>query len=148
MSLMLGNQYFMARKYSEALKELAEYFNHNPQDKGTHRKLIICYAMAGKLNSALNLFLSLVSSDIDFILEADPIHDDCPCPEIVYDLENDLKYDRKSSSYFKNLGVLWLYCDLNKSIENFEKAIEMDKNDPTIKSILTHLNAKKNSIKK
>ena len=144
---MLGNQYFMARKYSEALKELAEYFNHNPQDKGTHRKLIICYAMAGKLNSALNLFLSLVSSDIDFILEADPIRDDCPCPEIVYDLENDANYDKNSPANFKNLGILWLYCDLNKSIENFEKAIEMDKNDPTVKSILTHLNAKKSSIK-
>jgi tetratricopeptide (TPR) repeat protein len=145
---MLGNQYFMARKYNEALNELAEYFNHNPQDKSTHRKLIICYAMAGKLNSALNLFLSLVSSDIDFILNADPIRDDCPCPEIVYDLENDINYDKDSPAYYKNLGVLWLYCDLNKSIENFEKAIEMDKNDPTVKSILTHLNAKKSSIKK
>ncbi|MBL1211746.1 MAG: hypothetical protein D8M61_00190 [Ignavibacteriae bacterium] len=145
---MLGNQYFMARKYNEALKELAEYFNHNSHDKSTHRKLIICYAMSGKLNSALNLFLSLVSTDIDFILEADPIQDDCPCPEIVYDLENDINYDKDSSAYYKNLGVLWLYCDLNKSIEKFEKAMELDNNDPTVKSILTHLKAKKSSIKK
>ena len=126
MSLMLGNQYFMARKYEEALIELSDHYKDNPDDKTTQRKLIICNAITGKLDRALEIFISLVANDVDFILDSDPIRDDCPCPEVVFELEDDLTIDKNSADYYKNLGMLWLYCDLHKSIEQFEHSLELE----------------------
>jgi len=78
MSEMLGNQYFMARNYFAALSELEKVFEKNPTNKSLKRKLIICYTQTNDLEKALILFNELVEEDIEFIIEADAIKDDCP----------------------------------------------------------------------
>src|SRR5574340_573758 len=92
MSEMLGNQYFLSRKYCEALRELEESLLKNPSNKSIKKKLIICYVMAGKVYTALELFEQLITEDIYFIINTDPILDDCPCPEIIYEIENSSVY--------------------------------------------------------
>lgn len=135
---MLGNQYFMARNYFAAISELEEVFEKNPSNKSLKRKIIICYTQTNDLKKALILFNELVEEDINFIIDADPIKDDCPCPELVKELDNP-----HSTPYFAdkfdNLvcqGIIWLYCDVTKSYEFFKEARQLNDRNQIINSIL------------
>lgn len=119
MSEMLGNQYFLSRKYSEAINELEETLQKYPTNKSAKKKLIICYVKTGKIFTALGLFEELVMEDVDCIINTDPILDDCPCPEIIYEIENMVAYQDENEKAVA-LGMLWLYCDLDSSINHFE----------------------------
>ncbi len=120
MSEMLGNQYFLARKFCEALTELEEALNKDLFNKSIRKKLIICYLKTNRLDKALKLFIQLINEDIDIIINTDPILDDCPCPEIIYELENTLEAEDTNERNIA-LGILWLYCDLSTSIKYFSK---------------------------
>ena len=139
MSEMLGNQYFMARNYARAAEELEQVLIKDPANKPVRRKLIICFNQTGNIRRALEIFLSLIKDDIDFIINTDPVDDDCPCPELVYDLEKQARPEAESVEYHLKLGMLWLYCDLRKSIEHFEKAGELEPDNPDVKKVLTIL---------
>ena len=81
----------------------------------------------------MDVFHSLVIEDVSFIVSADSVLDDCPCPEILND------YDRTHTfidSYEFNLshGILWLYCDESKSIQYLKKALEDSPNKEKLKA--------------
>jgi len=120
---MLGNQYFMARKYKEAVRELELVYLADTLNKSVRRKLIIAYAETGKLKKSLEIFVSLVKEDVEYIINADPIFDDCPCPEIVNKLETSPKENisPESNLYF---GILWLYCDSKISLKFLKNALK------------------------
>jgi len=139
MSEMLGNQYFLARKYSLAASKLEDALTKQPMNKGIRRKLIICHVQQGKLDRAQELFAELVETDVAFIVNSDPIRDDCPCPELVYDIERQLDDHKDSTDYLLKLAILWLYCDLKKSIQLFTQYQNLGINNLTIKKILNHL---------
>ncbi len=129
MSEMLGNQYFMARKFSLAETELIEFISRNESNKPARKKLIICLTQTGKIEKALKIFNKLIEEDIEFIIKTDPIKDDCPCPELVTKLESENKVAYSISELYTVLGMLWLYCDVNDSLKNFELAkIHLPKN--------------------
>jgi len=142
MSEMLGNQYFMARKYKDAVKELEPIYLKNPINKSIRRKLIVGYTQTGKLINALELFNSLVQEDVGYIIKADPIDDDCPCPEIVKQLRVSSKEISSPDINIYN-GILWLYCDPKISLEFFNNAlIDFPENEglkKSIKVITNHL---------
>lgn len=139
MSEMLGNQYFLARKFCEALTELEEALNRDPLNKSIRKKLIICYIKTNQLDKAVTHFIHLIKEDVHFIINTDPILDDCPCPEIIYELENTLE---TKDAIERNiaLGMLWLYCDLSISIKYF---LELPPSDE-IRFILNKLNESNN----
>lgn len=118
MSEMLGNQYFLARKFCEALNELEEAYLKDPRNKSIKKKLIICYIKTNQIDRAFSHFLELCKDDINFIINTDPIIDDCPCPDIIFELENAINSedpDKKNLS----LGMLWLFCDVTISLKYF-----------------------------
>ncbi|OQX96065.1 hypothetical protein B6I21_02205 [candidate division KSB1 bacterium 4572_119] len=133
---MLGNQYFLARKYSLAAIELEKALGKDPANKSIRRKLVICRIQSGKIQQALELFSSLIDEDVAFIMDADPILDDCPCPELVYDFEKQLNDNKKSLECNLKLAMIWLYCDIEKSILYFNKSLELLPDDPEIKRVL------------
>jgi len=139
MSEMLGNQYFLARKYSLAADELEKALSKNPPHKGIRRKLIICEIQKGDIKRALDLFVSLVEEDVAFIIDADPILDDCPCPELVYDMEEQFSDNKSSLDYHLKLAMIWLYCDVNKSMHYFNLSLGMTNEKNAIKKIISHL---------
>jgi len=139
MSEMLGNQYFLARKYSLAADELEKALSKNPTHKGIRRKLIICEIQKGDINRALDLFVSLVEEDVAFIVDADPILDDCPCPELVYDMEEQFNDNKESLDYHLKLAMIWLYCDVNKSLHYFNLSLGMNSENDLIKKIKNRL---------
>jgi hypothetical protein len=139
MSEMLGNQYFMARNYVRASTELEKALLSSPTSKPVRCKLIICYAQTGNLEKSFDLFISLCHEDVDFIIGMDSIEDDCPCPDILPELEKDFKQNKNSFDFLITLGILSLYCEFSKSINYFSMAHKLDKNNSKVKYILSLL---------
>lgn len=132
MSEMLGNQFFMARNYPSAQKELEEVFLKDPRNLSIKKKLVICYTQTGKFNEAIKLFAELVNENIEFIINTDPELDDCPCLELIDKIENYNHQDETSYNQILVLAIIWLYCDKIKSLEYFKKLHELKPNDPLI----------------
>ena len=142
MDEMLGNHYFLSRNYARASELLEKALRVDPKTKPMRRKLIICFAQIGQVDKALKIFLSLIKEDIDFVINTDPVDDDCPCTELVYELERGKSNNIESIDFTLILGMLWLYCNLNKSIEYFQQAAGADTNNATVKSILLLMKAR------
>ena len=94
----------------------------------------------------LILFTNFISENIDKIIETDPIKDDCPCPELVHNFEHLTTHGSESFTTYQTLGILWLYCDINKSIEYFKKALELKPKDEKANAILILVNKKLDEI--
>lgn len=137
MSEMLGNQYFMVRRFSEAEKVFEEILNEDCSNVVAKKKLIVCYINNGKIKQAIELFYEVIKEDITIITSTKIIDDDCPCPEIITKFENltepELSYQKK----LEILGMLWLYCDYYKSIQHFEKLKEFNPNEKIYSDILS-----------
>lgn len=139
---MLANQYFMARRYQDALPILEQVILSQPENITAKKKLIICLAQNCKADRCLKLFYELIRTDINSILNTDPERDDCPCPELIYDYENSARQYDDLNERTILLGVLWLFCDLEMSIKYFKKAIEADRENQMLNSIYTILTSK------
>jgi len=135
MSEMLGNQYFLARNFSEAAKNLQYALDLNPLNKPARKKLIISYSQIGELQKALTIFYNLILEDIDCIINTDPVGDDCPCPELVTHYGTILPYEENSTDLKLMLGMLWLYCDAKKSLSFFKSVEKIKPEDKRIKTI-------------
>jgi len=146
MNEMLGNQYFMARNYLGAASVFQEVLKSDPNNISARKKLIIAFTQIGKFTQAVDLFSEFIIENIDNILETDPIKDDCPCPELVHNLETAIKRGNESFTTYQTLGILWLYCDIAKSIEFFEKALSLKPKDEKVNGILIILNKKLSKI--
>ena len=141
MNEMLGNQYFMVRRYCDALAEFEEAYRKDPSNKPIRKKLIICFIKTNRIEKAFKLFTKLVEEDLEFILNTDPILDDCPCPEIIYELEYSIETNNQDKKNLA-LGMLWLFCDMKNSIKYF---LELP-SDEIIGSLLNKLNEKQNQF--
>ncbi len=139
---MLGNQYFMARNYLGAADVFQNVLLEEPKNLNATKKLIISLTQIGKYSKAFDLFTNFINENIDFILNTDPIKDDCPCAELVTNLETKNKFGNESITSLETLGILWLYCDINNSIQYFEKALVLNTNDPKLNSVITILRKK------
>lgn len=139
MSEMLGNQYFLSRRYCEAIAELEIALAKGPANKSVKKKLIICYVKTCKLDKALELFEQLINEDIFCIINTDPVLDDCPCPEIIYEFEcSDIYSDGKGKELA--LGILWLYCDVGNSILYFQTLSKSNQRFQNILHIIESIN--------
>ncbi len=139
---MLGNQLFMARNYPSAARHLEKALQVHPGNKAIRRKLVICYTQTRETERALDVFLSLIEDDIDYIINTDPVSDDCPCPEIVFNLEDELHGMETAFRDNLVLGMLWLYCDTERAWEYFHKALAQRPDNPKIKSALAIIKAR------
>ena len=143
---MLGNQYFMARHYLDAAKVFQNVLKNEPDNINARKKLIISLTQIGKFTKAVDLFSHFIGDHIDRIIETDPIKDDCPCPELVHNLEHLTQHGSESFTTNETLGILWLYCDIHKSVEYFKKAVELKPKDEQVNAILMILNKKLNEL--
>ena len=139
MSEMLGNYHFLIRNYQSAIIELENVQPSSPDYKKACKKLIICYSQTGQLQRAFNLFCALVEEDINFIIHTDPEKEDCPCPELVTGLEVNSKKNFNVYELNIELGMLWLYCNAEKSLDYFRRAYQIKKTDARLKSIITQI---------
>lgn len=146
MSEMLANRYFIARKFDLALPVFEEELAKGNNDIAIKKKLIICYGALGQIDKAFELFFELVNKDPFVIINTDPYWDDCPCPEMIKHWEKTTGRKEFSPREYLILGMLYLYCDLDKSIEYLQKALDYDEYFLKINSVLRILrNARKTS---
>ncbi|NOX67155.1 MAG: tetratricopeptide repeat protein [Chlorobi bacterium] len=145
MSEMLGNQYFMARNYVNAIRELEPVYMKDPQNKPVRRKLIICYVQTRIFDKALDVFHSLVKDDVSFITSADSVLDDCPCDELLGEYDETHNF---TDEYEFNLshGMLWLYCDANKSFKYLKKAFKMSPHNEKLKKSIKIIDKYRKSV--
>jgi tetratricopeptide (TPR) repeat protein len=147
-SEMLKNKYFLARNYSGAAQNLQYVLSQNPINKSARKKIIICYTQTGEIEKAFENFYTLVQEDINFIINTDPVADDCPCPELVTKYGKMFPYENESYHMKLMLAMLWLYCDANKSYGFFKEIAETDIVDLRIKEVLTLIEKNMESINK
>jgi tetratricopeptide (TPR) repeat protein len=139
MSEMLGNRYFIARKYNKAAEQLEEALSDSNDPRKIKKKLIICYIEAGKTKKALRLFCDLLLIDPDLIINTDPYHEDCPCPELVVSREKSTEIGQMTAEDLEGLAMLYLYCDVERSLYYFRKALAESKNKKIITSIIKRI---------
>ncbi len=141
MSEMLANSYFISRNFSKALPLFEEELQAGLASDKIKKKLIICYLAVGRVNDAFRLFYEMVSRDPDIIIKTDPYWDDCPCPEMVKDYERK-KESLHTSQEFLTVSMLYLFCDLGKSVYYLKKAANLEPNNLKISSLLQRLQNK------
>ena len=135
-SEMLGNKYFLARKYKNAAENFQHTLQTDPINKSVRKKLIICYTQIGQIQKALENFYMLVKEDVNFIIETDIAADDCPCPELIDKYGSVFPYEKDSFDMKLMLAMLWLYCDAKKSLEFFKRVLVEKPGDSRIKDIV------------
>ena len=135
-SEMLGNQYFLAKKYASAASNFIQTLLENPQNKSVRKKLIICYTQTGDINKALDVFVELIKEDMDFVTNTDIKEDACPCPEMIAKYGTILPYESNSTDLRIMLSILWLYCDAEKSYEFFKSLLDENIENEKISSVV------------
>lgn len=141
MSEMLANHYFHSRNYASAQPLYETILTQKPAEKPLRRRMVICYLQTGAIRKALDIFTALVLEDADFIINTHAIDDDCPCPELIAETEKQIS-DALSPAMVLRLGMLWLYCDISKSVHYFEQALHQNPDQWEIVQILASLRPK------
>ncbi len=139
---MLGNKYFLARKYKNAAENFKHTLQTDPINKSVRKKLIICYTQIGQIQKAFENFYMLVKEDLNFIIETDIVADDCPCPELIEKYGNVLPYEKDSFDMKLMLAMLWLYCDAKKSLDFFKRILVEKQVDSRIKEVVSSIERK------
>jgi tetratricopeptide (TPR) repeat protein len=139
MSEMLANHYFLIRNFISAKSIYERILEKDSLNKSVKKKLTICYVTTGEVDKALNLFIKQIEDDIDFMIAADIRSDDCPCPGLISEIENQGKLYKNEIEKTVALGILWLCCGLEKSIEFFKKAEIIDPKEERFQAITSIL---------
>ena len=136
MSEMLGNHYFISRNFFLAEKTYEKLHIYNSSNPKVLKKLIICYTQTHKIGKALQYLLVLMAKDMSTILENNRNDEDCPCNDLIFNIENDeIKYSTEEEKYTA-LAILWLYCNHKTSLNYFQMALnENPQNRNLIKMI-------------
>lgn len=140
---MLGNQFFLVRNYARAAEMLEKALLVRRGDKQLRRKLIICYTQLGEVEKALTYFCDLIEEDLDFIIHIDPVEEDCPCPDLVHNMERLRRQNRESFDFAVIMGILYLYCDQKKSLVYFRKAQALNPQNPYLTRVMEVIEPRK-----
>jgi len=145
---MLGNKYFLARNYKGAAENFQHTLQTNPINKAIRKKLIICYTQIGQIQKAFDSFYKLVKENINFVIETDLVAEDCPCPELIAKYGTVLPYESGSSDLKLMLAMLWLYCNVTKSLEFFKQVLLENTGDSRIQEVVLLIEEKIKSTNK
>lgn len=118
---MLANQYFMMRRYPEAMEIFEKIYSAKKNTVKITAKLILCLIYCKNIDKAFNLFIENLSNDPLIFLNAALKNEDCPCNDLIKKIENEFLLIEAKEEKDIALGILWSYCDINKSIEILEQ---------------------------
>lgn len=139
MNEMLGNQYFLSKRFNEATTQFERALLFNPQNYGVKKKLIVCYIQQKEFRLALKIFSDLISENVGAILNYDSDNVDCSCRDVIKEIEN-------SSSKLNDteretmLGILWMYCDKVKSQKYFDSLSKREPQNLLYKKVTKIIN--------
>lgn len=135
---MLGNHYFLSRNYLQAIDAYTNAFGYNyPQE--VQKKIIICHIAQRNIKIAQHYFLKILRENPLIIINNKIKEEDCPCPELVESLEKNFNSSRSTDDII-NLGMLWLFRDMDKSLKYFEEAQEIEPENKFLNDVIGHIN--------
>jgi tetratricopeptide (TPR) repeat protein len=140
MSEMLANQYFMIRKYSLAKEEYEKLLTDKETDDKLLKKLIVCYVVSNELEKAFHLFFELIKKDPYIIINTKLEDEDCPCHEIIPQIQNDQILFNDKEEKNLALGILSLFCNKNDSLNYLNKLSKEIYNQQKIKEAVQIIN--------
>ncbi|HCY75628.1 MAG TPA: hypothetical protein DHV28_06875 [Ignavibacteriales bacterium] len=126
---MLGNHYFQLKNFILAEDTYERLLPAELANLKVKRKLIICYTQTNKLSKALQLLIDLIEQDSSTIIQFNSREEDCPCNDLIFQIESGIiTYPLYQDSYLA-LGILWLYCNYRTSLNYFQMAIKENPNN-------------------
>ncbi len=143
MSEMLANRYFIEREYERAIPLLEELLTVERDHSKARKKLIIAYTQTGRLSEGIDHFLIALGNDPRSIIDTEPSAEDCPCPTLCRTVEQRAAATGRPLSSYLILGILELYCDLERSRSYFQRAKPLAGEDKRIDKILDYLDKEK-----
>lgn len=139
MNEMLANQYFIVERFEDAYQQFEEVLKVNPSNVLVKKRLILCYIYLGKVEQAFELFTEVLTTNINILIENEIDVYDQPCKRMIHKLQN-LSSDITDTDKLTQLGILWMYCNVNTSKIYFEQLINKIPNDKKLTTILTIIN--------
>lgn len=142
---MLGNQYFLTRNYQGALDAFLKAIKTQPASYEIRKKLVICYVSTNKVRKALNELLSIIGTNLQIITGTNIEKEDCPCQELISQFESNSIFEKDSFEHHTAFGILWLYCNPLKAIEEFNLAKLEEPDNKKIHKVLSILHSNTNA---
>lgn len=125
MSLMLGNRYFLDRDYARAVPLLEAARAETPEAARVLKRLVIAYVQLEELELALDRLELVLSRSPRAVIDTDPDEEDCPCPALCAAFERRLGSGPATYSVVLGLGILELYCDLQRARRHLRQAHDL-----------------------
>lgn len=143
---MLGNQYFMARNFREAIHHFEKASKKHPDDLQLAQKYVICLAVNEQVDAAASEFLRILRCCPSVILTSQNLDPDCPCPEILakWSLEPPARFDR--FHYLTALGILAVFCKRELALAYFCKAREIKPTNAAVREIVEIISTEIDSV--
>lgn len=116
MSEMLANNYFLVRNYESARATFFALPEPLRSELRVIKKLILCEIFLGESEAALKHLLTILKENPDFIIKTDVDAEDCPCRDLICQLESRPGYSPENESTILSMSILWLYCSIEKSL--------------------------------
>ncbi len=138
MSEMLANHYFLVEKYSEAERLYEDLVSRANPNLVVSKKLILCYLYNREIQKALNLFSNLVK-DKDLFLSLINESEDCPCGNVLKELETKRNSNLRIQDFYLILGMAYGFKDIQSSISYFKQYLAVEPNNVKVKKIIQSL---------
>ncbi len=117
MSEMLANNYFIVRNYAKAKEIFLQLPDELRDECRVMKKLILCEIFLSEPYKALQYLLTILRRDPGIIVKTDIDTEDCPCRDLIIELEERTGYNNGDESNILSLAMLWLYCNLERAVE-------------------------------
>ena len=132
---MLGNQYFIAENYSEAIRVYTNLITDNKADTEIQKKLIVSYLKTYQINSAMIQFLAILNINRSVTKCNENSDDSCVCREMINEINNNKLENVIGLDRDLMLAMLWYFCDLGQSQKYFQRATILAPDDGQLKKI-------------
>ncbi|GAB4367651.1 MAG: hypothetical protein Kow0042_08400 [Calditrichia bacterium] len=136
---MLGNHYFMVRKFYSACSEYEEVLKAHPSNYAVMKRLIICYLKLGNYRKGFKLYYSLILKKPELLFTDTTDQEICPCQEIINDLQASAPAHLNEKEYYLTLAMLWSFRDVKESLNYFRQVQEMGYNIGKIENLIQRL---------
>lgn len=114
---MLANNYFIIRNYAKAKEVFLQLPESLREDSRVLKKLVLCEIFLSRPYNALGYLLSILRRDPAIIVKTDIDTEDCPCRDLIIELEERTGYGEGDERKTLSLAMLWLYCDLDRAVK-------------------------------
>ncbi len=136
MDRMLGNQYFIAHKFREAIPYLQKARKKYAEDIEIVKKLIICYVAVEALQQAVELLIPLLEAHPEILTTRFLADDECPCHELLLKWSSTPPKTLDRSDMYLGLGILNIFCHPEVAETCFQQAYRLNPQNLAIKQIL------------